>query len=112
MAQVRALVQTFAGNILRKPGDVFEHDGEMGPGLELVNAKTNKAAAAAIKQAVADAVAKATALLKAADDAKEAVAADPTRNDLVTAALESEDAAADAEREATALQNVNTDDLV
>lgn len=109
MAQVRALVDTFADNLYRKAGDVFDFAGEIGPGLEPVNKATNKAARAAAQQAITDAFDKADALRRAATVAQAAVAAEPGRSDLAAAQIAAEDAASNAEREAAKLQENSGD---
>lgn len=102
--QVRALIQTFAGNILRQPGDVFEYDGDIGPGIEPVNKKTNAAAAAKMQAAVDEANAKAAALHGAVETAKQALEKNPGDPTLSIAVIDAENAASDADKAAAALQ--------
>ena len=102
--QVRALVQTFAGNILRQPGDVFDYEGDIGPGIEPVNKKTNAVAAAKVQAAIDEASAKAAALHGAVETAKEALAQNPGDPTLSIGVIDAENAAAEADKAAAALQ--------
>ena len=86
MALVRAIVTIFDKGRLYLPGDVFEFDGEIGEGMELITKKSLAAVRSANIRASDVATQRAKLLREKATVAQDKVNAMPGRTDLVAEA--------------------------
>lgn len=110
MAQVRALTKMFHDGKLLEAGQIFDYPDELAKqlkgspdeGMELVNKKTNAAYSKAQADEYSRLVETAKSLRSHYDALRAELEADPSRGDLNPKVLEAEDAAIQAEKEASA----------